>query len=195
MITNRNTKRARTSSQRVSPLVILGGGVLLVIIILVSFFPMTWKVKDDEYIKELEQRIVFLEQQLAELSPALLRSKQNENIGSQVDRLNTTWQKLDASLTLKTKLLAERLEKLEARVVVYENEIKQRPAPSSIPRKEIKKNVSAPKTSPRYHVVEKGDTAYNISKHYGLSLQKLKDLNKFNEKTTIYPGQKILVEP
>lgn len=167
----------------------------MVVIILVNFFPMTSKVKDDAYIKELEQRIISLEQQLDDLGPVLMRLKQDENLGAQVDRIKTACQRLDASLTLKTNLLAERLDKLESRASAFEKEKTKAPAVASTPPKELKKNPSPPKPSPRYHIVEKGDTAYSISKAYGITLQKLKELNKFSEKTTIYPGQKLLVEP
>lgn len=43
-----------------------------------------------------------------------------------------------------------------------------------------------------YHIVQKGQTLYRISKIYGVSIQKLKDLNRLKD-NTIFPGQKILI--
>jgi LysM repeat protein len=51
------------------------------------------------------------------------------------------------------------------------------------------------KIGPVYHVVRQGDTFYSICRLYGISLQKLGELNHFDEKAEIYPGQKIIVGP
>lgn len=44
-----------------------------------------------------------------------------------------------------------------------------------------------------YHVVKKGETAFSISKQYGLSLNKLKELNKLPSSLNVSIGQKLRV--
>lgn len=48
---------------------------------------------------------------------------------------------------------------------------------------------------PVYHQVKSGDTFYSICRTYGISLQKLKDMNHLDEKSRLHPGQKIVVGP
>lgn len=48
---------------------------------------------------------------------------------------------------------------------------------------------------PIYHQVKSGDTFYSICRTYGISLQKLKDMNHLDEKSRLHPGQKIVVGP
>lgn len=48
---------------------------------------------------------------------------------------------------------------------------------------------------PIYHQVKPGDTFYSICRTYGISLQKLKDMNHLDEKSRLHPGQKIVVGP
>jgi LysM repeat protein len=45
-----------------------------------------------------------------------------------------------------------------------------------------------------YHVVQKGDTFYSISKKYGITVAHLHKLNNFSKQPTIYPGDKLIVK-
>lgn len=205
MVTRKNSKRAHPSKMRPKPLIIFGGGILLLILVFASFFPMTRKAEEEPYIVDLDRRLTAIEEHLASESGSGEQDGQGGGLGSQVERLNTSWQRLDASLTLKTNLLAERLDKLEARLEDLKKKLDRQPVastgqpkPKSKPKPKtivVKKKTPEPKPSPRYHIVKKGDTAYSISKAHGLTLQELKKLNNFNEKTTIYPGQKIAIKP
>lgn len=57
----------------------------------------------------------------------------------------------------------------------------------------LSRNAKTKKTF--YHLVKSGETFYSICQTYGISLQKLKDINHFDEKAKIRPGQKIVVGP
>ena len=46
-----------------------------------------------------------------------------------------------------------------------------------------------------YHVVKKGETLYRISRRYGISVQKIKYMNKLGRSNTIHPGDKIIIKP
>jgi membrane-bound lytic murein transglycosylase D len=46
-----------------------------------------------------------------------------------------------------------------------------------------------------YHVVKKGETLYRISRRYGISVQKIKRLNKLGQSNTIHIGDKIIIKP
>jgi LysM repeat protein len=56
------------------------------------------------------------------------------------------------------------------------------------------------KTSPQkvlrsVHEVQPGETLWNIAQRYGMSIDEIVRLNRLNPSETIYPGQKILVNP
>lgn len=48
-------------------------------------------------------------------------------------------------------------------------------------------------STPIYHVVQKGDTLWGISRKYGVSVDRLVELNGIKDRNRIYVGQKILV--
>ena len=45
------------------------------------------------------------------------------------------------------------------------------------------------------HIVKKGDTLYNISRRYGMTVDSLRKLNRLPESSTLQIGQKLLVKP
>lgn len=46
-------------------------------------------------------------------------------------------------------------------------------------------------SSPKYHVVQKGDTLWGISMKYGVSVDRLVERNGIKDRNRIYVGQKI----
>ena len=57
------------------------------------------------------------------------------------------------------------------------------------------KKTSPQKALHRVHQVEPGETLWNIAKRYGMSVEEVVRLNKLDPSETIYPGQKLLVNP
>ena len=53
--------------------------------------------------------------------------------------------------------------------------------------------VSEKPTNKRYHTVRSGETLYSISRRHDLTVQKIRRLNKLNNSSLIYPGQKLLL--
>ena len=45
----------------------------------------------------------------------------------------------------------------------------------------------------RYHTVNSGESLWGISRRYGLTLENIRSMNKLNNRSVIYPGQKLLV--
>ena len=48
-------------------------------------------------------------------------------------------------------------------------------------------------SAPKYHVVQRGDTLWGISRKYGISVEMLVEMNEIKDRNLIYVGQKILV--
>lgn len=57
------------------------------------------------------------------------------------------------------------------------------------------KKTSSQKALHRVHQVLPGETLWNIAKRYGMSVEEIVHLNKLDPSETIYPGQKLLVNP
>ena len=47
----------------------------------------------------------------------------------------------------------------------------------------------------RFHTVKPGETLYKIGRQYGLTVEKMRRLNKLADGADIHPGQKLLVSP
>lgn len=203
MLKTRRLNPTGISVKRETPLIVFGACILIVIVILMSFFPMTWNVKDEAYIKDLEKRVSDLERKLTE-SPQLPAKLPNDETNRiQTDRLLSDSRKLEESMAIQSKMMAGRVDELQNQVAEMRREMareKQKKAvvtPESkrtqaVAAKPVKEKLIKEK---RTHLVRQGDTFYSISKSYDLSLKKLRELNKFDDKARLYPGQTIIVGP
>lgn len=203
MLKTRRLNPAGISVKRETPLIIFGAGILIVIVILMSFFPMTWNVKDEAYIKDLEKRVSDLERKLTE-SPQLPAKLPNDETNRvQTDRLLSDARKLEESMVIQSKMMAGRVDELQKQVAEMRREMAREQQKKAVVTPESKRTqaVAAKPVKEklikekRTHLVRQGDTFYSISKSYGLSLKKLRELNKFDDKARLYPGQTIIVGP
>jgi len=201
MLITRRSNTTGISVKRETPLIVFGAGILIVIVVLVSFFPMTWDVKDEEYIKDLEKRVSDLEMKMAESPTLHIKPPNNETYNTQIDRLLSDSRRLEAALSMESKAVSGRVDELQKQVdelqrgMAREQRAKavvtpERKRIQSVAVKSLKENK---KKETHYHLVRQGDTFYSISKSYDLSLEKLRELNKFDDKAKLYPGQTIIV--
>jgi LysM repeat protein len=92
--------------------------------------------------------------------------------------------------TLKIPFLESQVTGLQASVIKLDRLVA---AKSEVPQLTEKKSI--PQTKPRYHVVRRGDTLYQIAQEYGMLMQDLMHLNNLTKAQTIYPGQKLMLAP
>ena len=52
---------------------------------------------------------------------------------------------------------------------------------------------SVPAAPQQHHVVAAGETLYQISRRYGLTVEALRRMNNLDETATIHPGQKLIL--
>lgn len=222
----RRFKSSESSVKGETLLIAFGACILVVVIVLVSFFPMTWKLKDDRYIKTLEMRVAELEKKscVTPPTPTPVVPADDDTQRIRKEQLLSELRKIETSYSDRVKSMEQRIDVLQSqlntmqRIAEREQEPKKpaavRPDKLSRPEKEkpvqrkiVNKGMDVKqkyggtlkretkKTGPAYHVVRQGDTFYSICRSYGISLQKLGELNHFDEKAEIYPGQKIIVGP
>ncbi len=192
----RNKSEPRFPVRRDKSFLIVCIAVFCFVFLIISFFPMTSKIEDEKYIKILEKRIAALENRFEGTDLNADRLKQLSLQSSKMESFINNYNRLDATVSLKTNLLANRLDKMQLQINNIKKPVAQKrliAKPEKIKQKNIKKKNIKTMSSVKYHFVKKGETFYSISKKYGISLGKIRGMNGFSEKTVIYPGQKILV--
>jgi len=160
---------------------IAAGVVALVVILGVTMFG-TGSQNDDlskevallaKRIDDMEFRLSNLEQANAgDAGLAGLRS-QTENLALQVQNLETK--------------LGQNLNQINGKLAALEKNQKSIEAVAATPQKKTKT------ASLRIHVVKAGETLYQISRKYGVTVDQLKQLNKMGNDVTIRPGQELVV--
>jgi len=86
-------------------------------------------------------------------------------------------------------MLETRMERLETTIAKKMNEME-----TKINRLSLQRAATTQPGGTAYHVVQKGDTLYGISKRYGITIDGLRKLNKLGKAATIQPGQKLRVK-
>jgi LysM repeat protein len=89
---------------------------------------------------------------------------------------------------LETKL-GQNLNQINGKLASFEKQQKTVAKPAATPP-QTKKTKAA---SPKIHVVKAGETLYQISRKYGLTVDQLKQRNDMGNNVTIQPGQKLNV--
>ena len=179
------------------PFIIIGGGVLCLIVL---FFILNPRPPQNKFpdIRPIEARLGQLEERLNRLE--LLRD-QMKNTEDQV-RILSESQALDQDLAKKVQMNADVLSEIQKKINAMEFGVKKTermaapptPPSSSLNLKDDQKTVPTDANA-IYHTVQKGETLFRISKKYGISTQKLQEMNNIDAKTTIYAGQKLIVGP
>lgn len=100
-----------------------------------------------------------------------------------------------SGLRSETANLAQQLKTLETKLGQGLNQINDKIAAVEKSQKAPAKPAAAAAkpATPKVHVVKAGETLYQISRKYGLSVDQLKQLNKMGQDVTIRPGQELVV--
>jgi LysM repeat protein len=130
-------------------------------------------------LKKLEDQIVRFQDIDEKLTLALEQSKGLEQLKDHFDRL-------EASMTLRMDHLGTGLKDLQKNIAQVKAQKTQVVKPAAVVKKIPKK---------RYYTVRPGDTLYNIARKYGVTVKKMRALNKLSDRAVIHPGQKLIVGP
>lgn len=168
------------------PLSRFGIGFLILLILLILLFA--------------RNRIAMFENRIAKLEKGV------KNVEEMVDKLNVVdnrmtevWEQAQTFQQFK-----ERVDRSEAALTSRMNQIvvklgSLQKQMSKVPTRKAKtlkpSKVSKKATSNRYHIVKPGETLYQIAPFYGLTVKKLRQLNKLGDSDIIHPGQRLVVSP
>jgi cell division protein FtsB len=153
--------------------------ILIILLILVLGKTLGTVVGFENRLKELEQRVVRFQDIDDKATQVLEQAQAFEQFKDRFDRL-------EASMTLRMDHVAKGLNDLQKKIAQVRPKKPQVLKPAKVAPKTTKK---------RYYTVRPGDTLYRISRTHGLTVKKLRILNKLSDKTVIHPGQELLVGP
>jgi len=167
---------------------ILGGVGVVLFIAVTAFFLMSKGGGRPQEFAAFQARLNRLEERMSALTKLEERT-------AVLARLEERMTRLEGMKGLKTLAgLEDRIDRLEKGAKDLQQEIQKTATRNEPPPAAPKK--AAPDTKKRYHTVKAGESIYMIARTYGISVDKLCQLNKISpKKASIQPGQKLLVGP
>jgi hypothetical protein len=161
------------------------GIALLILIILLFFFPIRNSV-DDKQVAAIEARLKKLEDRIAEVEMINIYITKVWEEAKSFEQFKERFNRSEASMAVKMNNITEGQYKLQKKMAEAMPEKSGPHELTEVSRKTAKK---------RYHTVRAGESLYLISRRYGLTVKKIQHLNKMNDRSVIYPGQKLLLTP
>lgn len=177
---------ASNTTRRLGSPIIWVPAVVIILILLYIFLPTGQDNPGAAQLKGLEARLEQVEKRMLKL----------EGVGERVLNLEKS---LKDNKTLEKKLerlqasIANRLDQVDKELLQLRKEVQTKPAKAPVaPSTNQQKSEAPPKTI--QHVVKKGDTLYSISRTYGLTVDRLRTINKLDKNSVIFVGQKLTVK-
>jgi len=155
----------------------IGALILVILLILVLGGTLGKVVGFENRLKNFEEQIVRFQDIDNKLTSVLEQAQAFEQFKERFDRL-------EASMTLRMDHVVKGLNNLQKKMAQVGTKKTEVVKPAKVAKKTTKK---------RYYTVRRGDTLYEISRRYGLTVKKIRILNKLSDKAVIHPGQKLLV--
>ena len=182
---------------------ILFGALVLTLVIFFLFFKSPGpaseslqKNSSNPFVVDLETRMDRLEQALETREPSLgpadtAAAKER----GEIDTLKGRLTRLETAFSVKFDSITEQMRNIEKQMSrMKTNPVAEVPAKHApltvIP---VKKAVKKAPASGIFHTVQKGETLYQISKHYNTRVETLRKLNHLSSTAKIYPGNIILI--
>ncbi len=193
----------RPLSETQMPLIIAGSALLVLVVIIVIF--LTRGPDEQDRLIRLENAVATLETRVQEMDGALSRARRQDDVIemliSKVDRIdNAVPERIDALenqlANLRRQLVgsggkAETPSRTETTSAAGEADGDG--AGTSATSKPPVKRPTTPKNKVDYHEVKGGETLYQISRRYDLSVEELRRLNNLEVGALIRPGQRLVV--
>jgi hypothetical protein len=166
------------------PLSKFGIGFLILLILLILLFARNRSTALENRIVALENSVKNLEQMVDKLNVVDNRVTQVWEQAQTFQQFKERFDRSEAALTSRMDQIVINLGSLQKQM----SRVRTQKAKTSKTA-----TVSKKTTGNRYHTVKPGETLYQIAPRYGLTIKKLRQLNKLGESDTIYPGQKLVV--
>lgn len=170
-------------------LILVGAGIIALIIFFFLLFP---KDKPSEETLQSEaspggvqegERDTGLEKISERLSLLEERTKEIERLKARIDDLEKSVMSISHSESLMQNRIGSPVPSPSDTAAAASQEVK-------VPEK---KKAHEKTAKAKYHSIKQGETLYQISRSYGVSVEAIQKLNNIAPKTILQPGQKILI--
>jgi len=168
------------------PLSRFGIGFLILAILLILLFTRSRSSTVENRILAIENRMTKLEESIAKFEAIDDRVAQIWEQAQTFEQFKERFNRSEASLMLRMDHMAKNIDRMKKQM----DKSSARKAKSS-----TTKTVSKKSANKRFHTVKQGETLYKIARRYGLTVEKMRRLNKLADSAVIHPGQKLLVGP
>lgn len=160
--------------------IVLGGaGLIVLVLVLLIYIAGGGDGASSDDVASIMDRIDRIENRLAQIEGIDQKISRLEGQMAGFQQSISKLDKTGSSTKRKLDRLAGRVERL-------------RKGSTSAPSRGA---AASSQSGKQYHVVQRGETPFAISKKYGITLNELYRLNNLNKNKKIYPGQKLLVTP
>lgn len=143
--------------------------------------------------EKIDDSINDIEKQIAKLSSKIIRTTGNIDLLLSASKKNRSTWKVSTKKKDSKKVKTSNSNRIKKKKVETVSKTRKKKKEISKKKKEISKKVTEKKPKVRYHIVKKGDTLYNISRRYNLTVTQLQSINKLKKDKVIVLGQKLLV--
>lgn len=181
-----NVGAASSTSRRLGNPIVWVPALVIILILIYFILPTTDDTQGKAQLKGLEARLDQVEKRMLKLEGVGERVlnlekilKGNQALGKRMDRLEAS--------------LGQRLDQVDKELLQLRKEMQAKQSKTTVaPSTNQQKMTAPPQTN--QHVVKKGDTLYSISRTYGLTVDRLRTINKLDKNSVIFVGQKLMVK-
>jgi len=166
-----------------------GLGIAVVVLLVMLIFSKITGPAESVRISELEKKIEHLEQQVEKVDGVDEKVTRIWEQAKSFEKFKTRFDRSEASMSLRMDHLAmglDALQKKTDKTMKKVETLKRAPARAGPPP--VKKA-----TAKKTHTVAAGDTLFNISRRYNLSVEKLRSMNQLTDRAVIHVGQILTV--
>ena len=168
------------------PLSRFGIGFLILAILLILLFTRSRSSTVESRLLALENRMTKFEESIAKFEAIDDRVAQIWEQAQTFEQFKERFQRSEASLILRMDHMTKNLDSLKKQMDKSSTRKAKPSTTTTVSKKTDKK---------RFHTVKPGETLYKIGRKYGLTVEKMRRLNKLADGAVIHPGQKLLVSP
>ncbi len=168
------------------PLSRFGIGFLILAILLILLFTRSRSSTVENKILALENQMTKLEESIAEFEAIDDRVAQIWEQAQIFEQFKERFDRSEASLMLRMDHMVKNLDSMQKQMGKSSARKAKSSTSTTVSKKTAKK---------RFHTVKPGETLYKIGRQYGLTVEKMRRLNKLDDSAVIHPGQKLLVSP
>ena len=164
----------------------LGIGFLILAILLILLFTRNWSTTEENRILALENQMTKLEESIAKFEMIDDRVAQIWEQAQTFEQFKERFDRSEASLMLRMDHITKNIDSMQKQMGKSSARKAKSSTSTTVSKKTAKK---------RFHTVKPGETLYKIGRQYGLTVEKMRRLNKLDDSAVIHPGQKLLVSP